>query len=250
MKHKCVELKTSSGVSLYHTGPALDHGPLPSIFYFALSGSDSLCKDPYNQPIQFLANEWIRFFSLTLPAHENDLEPTKAIGTWAHDMAQGIDVLGPFFDRAIHAIEYAIGQKFVDPAKMGIAGLSRGGLIASHLAAREKRFRAILQYAPITDLSLAREFHEMKHHPLLDALSLNPIAKDLADRPIRLYIGNKDTRVSTKSCFDFAMQLVAASSHRSPPIDFISYPSIGLMGHGTPPEIFAQGAQWLAAQIK
>src|SRR3990167_9308959 len=100
----CSALSVSSDVTLYHVGPSLDHGPLPSLFYFALSGPDSLCKDPYNQIIQFLSGRFMRFFSLTLPAHEVELPPTEAIGTWAEEFSQGIDRLSPFFDQISQAI--------------------------------------------------------------------------------------------------------------------------------------------------
>ncbi len=251
MSHKiqCTELNVRQGISLYHVGPALDHGPLPTIFYFALSGPDSLTKDPYNQPIQFLAGRWIRFFSLTLPAHENNLDPTKALGVWAEEMEKGIDPFEPFFDQALAAVEFGIRQKLIDPTKLGLAGLSRGGLIASHLAARESRFKAVLQFAPVTTLSKAREFADLKDHPLVRSLDVAPLAEQLADKPIRFYIGNKDTRVGTRSCFEFAMKLVEQSKHRSPPVELILSPSIGLQGHGTPPEIFKQGAEWLASWI-
>jgi esterase FrsA len=232
--------------NLFHVGPALDHGPLPSIFYFALSGPDSLCLDPFNQPVQCLEGKWIRIFSMTLPAHEEGLSPHEALATWASDIAKGLDPLNNFFEEALRAIAYTIENKFADPHKLGIAGLSRGGFIASHLAAREKRFKAILQFAPLTRLPKGKDFEAVWNHPILQSLDILPLAKQLADRHIRFYIGNKDARVSTKACLDFVLALVEHSSLRSPQIELIMTPSIGQMGHGTSPEIFCQGAEWLA----
>ena len=232
--------------NLFHLGPPLDHGPLPTIFYFALSGPDSLSLDPFNQPVQFLQDKWIRFFSMTLPAHEEGLSPHNALTVWAEEIAKGRDPLTPFFDEALQAVDYAVKQKLADPHKLGIAGLSRGGFVASHLAAREERFKAILQFAPLTRLSKAKDFEAIKDHPLVHALDVFPLAKQLSNRHIRFYIGNKDTRTHTKSCFDFAMQLVEHSTLRSPQIELILTPSIGQMGHGTSPEAFRQGAEWLA----
>lgn len=244
---QCTELDSGFSVPLYHVGPPLDRGPLPSIFYFSLSGHDSLTKDPFNQPVQFLSDRWIRFFSLTLPAHENGLDPHKAIQVWAEDISKGIDCLNTFFDQALSAIEFSVRQKLADPQKLALAGLSRGGFIASHIAARDERFRYILQFAPLTDLSKTKEFASLTEHPIVQSLALNKLAPQIADRHIRLYIGNKDTRVGTGACFDFASQLTAASTLRSPHIEFIMSSSIGLMGHGTSPEIFRQGALWLAS---
>src|SRR5262245_61042258 len=100
MKILCNALTVAPDVALYHTGPALDHGPLPSIFYFALSGPDSLCTDPYNQPVVFLRGKMIRFFSMTLPGHENGLSPNDALQVWADDFAKGINCLEEFFEKA------------------------------------------------------------------------------------------------------------------------------------------------------
>jgi esterase FrsA len=232
--------------NLFHVGPSLDLGPLPSIFYFALSGPDSLCLDPFNQPVQFLEGKWIRIFSMTLPAHEEGLSPHNALSLWAEEIDKGRDPLGLFFEQALKAVEYTVRHQFADPRKLGIAGLSRGGLIASHLAARDERFKAILQFAPLTRISKGKDFDRVKDHPIVESLDVLPLAKQLADRHIRFYIGNKDTRTHTKSCFEFAMELVEHSTLRTPQIEFIMTPSIGQMGHGTSPETFRQGAEWLA----
>ncbi len=232
--------------NLFHVGPPLDHGPLPSIFYFAISGPDSLCLDPFNQPVCFLNGKWIRIFSMTLPAHEEGLSPHDALSIWAKEIAKGRDPLEHFFKQALEAVEYTVRQKLADPHKLGIAGLSRGGLIASHLAARETRFKAILQFAPLTRISKGKDFEAVKDHPIAESLDAVHLAKELANRHIRFYIGNKDSRTHTKSCFEFAMQLVEYSTIRSPQIELIMTPSIGQMGHGTSPEAFRQGAEWLA----
>jgi len=241
----CAALQAGPHNTVYHTGPALDHGPLPAVFYFTLSGPDSLTVDPYNQLVQFLSDRWIRFFSLTLPAHEEGLSPLDALTVWADDLAKGIDVFNPFFDKVQEAVSFAVQQKLVDPTKLAIAGLSRGAWIASHVAAREPLFRHILQFAPLVRLEKAKEFHAMQNHPAVRALDLWPLAPQLADRNIRFYIGNKDTRVHTPECFDFAMHLVNASPLRSPSIELIMNRSIGQYGHGTAPETFQQGAAWL-----
>ena len=183
---------------------------------------------------------------MTLPAHEEGLSPQNALSVWAEKIAIGEDPLGDFFKAALKAVDYTIEQKLADPEKLGIAGLSRGGFVASHLAAKEERFKAILQFAPLTRLSKGKDFEAIKEHPLIHSLDVFHITKQLANRKIRFYIGNKDTRTHTKSCFEFAMQLVEHSSLRSPQIEFIMTPSIGQMGHGTSPEAFRQGAEWLA----
>lgn len=236
-KISCIELSPNPGISLFHTGPALDHGPLPSFFYFSLSGPDSLCLDPYNQPVQFLQGKMVRVFSMTLPAHEGNLDPKKALEIWEEDYQKGLDPLGEFLDQAQKAVEFAIQEQFVDPAKMAVGGLSRGALIAFHLAARERRFGYVLGHAPLTHFQPAPQ------------LAAEHVAEAICNRKVRLYISNVDAKVGTKKCIHFAMKLVEEAekkSIRSPQIELFLYPPIGYMGHGTAPHIFSDGANWIS----
>ncbi len=244
-----LSIQIKDGLTLHHIGPPLEDGPLPSIFYFALSAKDSLTKDPFNQPVQFLAEKPIRFFSLDIPAHENDRSPHEALSSWAQDIEKGIDVLEPFFKQVLEALEYGISNNLIDPNRIGLAGLSRGGFLASHLAAREPRFKAIVEFAPLTNLANSKDLHTVAHHPIVERLSLTPLTEKLADRKIRFYIGNKDTRVDTKSCVNLALLLIEKCTLRTPHIELVIMPSIGQMGHGTSPETFRQGSEWLATAI-
>lgn len=247
MKLQCNGLTVAPDITLYHTGPALDHGPLPSFFYFALSGPDSLCTDPYNQPVIFLKNHMVRVFSMTLPGHEMGLSPNEAIQLWYEDFSKGINCLGRFFEAAQTAIEFAIKEKFVNPQKMAIGGLSRGGFIAAHLAAMDIRFRHLLCFAPLTYLNKLKEFAPLKDDPLIQSYNLIHLADKLLDRRIRISIGNHDTRVGTRQCFDFAMAI--SEKKKNAPLEMHIYPSVGQMGHGTPPDIFKAGADWIAQAL-
>lgn len=250
MKNRCNALTVAPDVVLYHTGPALDHGPLPSLFYFALSGPDSLCVDPFNQPVQFLQGEMIRIFSMTLPGHENDLPAKDAMAVWADDMQKGNDRIREFLDQITLGIDFAVKNQFADPSKLAAAGLSRGAMIAAHAAARDVRFRYLVGFAPLTKLRSIREFHTIQQNLIANSLDLIHLADELGDRHIKLYIGNEDTRVGTKECFEFAMAIVAKKKIRSAQVELQIYPSIGQMGHGTPPEIFKQGMSWLISSLR
>ena len=240
-------------IALYHLGPPLDLGPLPSFFYFSLSGTDSLCVDPFNQPVQFLQGKMIRVFSMTLPGHENDLPATEAIKVWADDFSHKKDPIEQFLGAFATALAFAIDKKFVDPNKMAIGGLSRGGFIALHAAARDARLKFVLAFAPITKLHQAREFAALHDDPRVQALDAGHLGHALMHHQLRFYIGNHDSVVNTRSCFDCAMSIVdSAVNHqvRSPKVEFFLYPSIGHRGHGTPPEVFRQGADWIASCLK
>jgi esterase FrsA len=247
-KVHCSSLSLAPDLELYHAGPPLDLGPLPAVFYFALSGPDSLCLDPYNQFVRFLLDKQVRIFSMTLPAHENGLSPLKALEVWAEEMGKGLDPLGDFLDRAERAVDYAFHESLIEEGRLSAAGLSRGGLVASFFAAREKRIKKLLGFAPVTRLGLAREFSEIKQNTNVQFYDTANLAQDLSDRKIRFYMGNRDMRVSTRACFECVEALVeAAHKERNAQVELILTPSIGHMGHGTSMEIFKQGAEWISS---
>ena len=97
------ELVLDGGKKVSYVGPDILDGPLPSLFYFALSEEESLLVDPYNQPVQFLLEKPVRTFSLTIPGHGPDLDPRKAIGIWAEEFKKGNDhALWPQNHRSCH----------------------------------------------------------------------------------------------------------------------------------------------------
>ncbi len=245
VKNRCNALHIRPDITLYHVGPALDHGPLPSLFYFAISGPDSLCLDPFNQPVQFLQGQMARIFSMTLPGHENDLPATGAMKIWADDLKNGKDMISPFIDAILLALDFAVKEKFADPLHLTAGGLSRGAMIAAHLAARDSRFKKLVCFAPLTKLSKIKEFAHQTDLASANRLDLIHLAPNLSDRHVRIFIGNEDTRVGTRECFEFAMALVAHKKQRTAQVGLEIYPSIGQMGHGTPPEIFKKGVEWI-----
>jgi hypothetical protein len=252
VKSKIASIHVAPNVTLYHIGPPLDYGPLPSFFYFALSGPDSLTLDPFNQPVQFLLGKMVRIFSMTLPGHENDLPADGAMQLWAEDFSRGKDPLAPFLDSILTALNFAIKERFIDAEKLGVAGLSRGGLIAAHVAAQDERFRSLLTFAPLTHLSLLKDFSRLQKNPLVLSYNVETLSEPLSTRHSRFYIGNRDVRVGTRSCFDCVMSIVEAAHAkriRTPQVECIITPSIGKDGHGTSPEIFRQGALWMAESI-
>src|ERR1700722_17508177 len=115
-----------------YTGPDLSAGPLPALFYFALSAQDSLGLDPFNQPVKYLSSLPMRIFSMTLPGHENQLPPTEALDVWAQEMGRGHDVVSDFVQKVKMAVEMLTGQNVLMPDRIAVAGLSRGAFIAVH----------------------------------------------------------------------------------------------------------------------
>jgi hypothetical protein len=228
-------------------GPPLDHGPLPAVFYFALSAHDSLHLDPYNQPAKAIASPQLRVFSITLPGHDK-LPPTEAVRFWADEIRQGRDVVRTFAREVEATINQLIQRKAVIPDQIGFMGLSRGVFIAAHAAALMPQVRHLLGFAPITRLGNSPDFEGMD----VESWNLSHLKDQLYNRTIRCYIGNHDTRVGTWACFEFISDLAeAAYQHKisSSPIEFIIGPSIGHKGHGTAPEVFKEGAVWLRHKL-
>jgi hypothetical protein len=243
-------LALTPAISLSFLGPDLTAGPLPAIFYFALSADESLSLDPINQPATFLTRHPVRIFSLSLPAHGNGDMATEAFSVWASQFASGVDPLTPFIEKGVTAIEMLFQRNLI--SHLGIMGLSRGGLIGAHIAARIPQAGMLLAFAPVTDLAFSKEFRPLAHLPLIQHLKMDRLAESLAEKRIRFYIGNRDERVGTGLCFH-TIQLLTETAYakkiRSPQVELIVSPSIGHLGHGTPREVFEDGAAWMARHV-
>lgn len=240
------QTRLPSGDEVLYVGPHLDEGPSKALFYFALSGEDSLVRDPFNQPVQFLEGSPIRIFSMTLPAHEDKLPPENAMNVWAERMKEGKQVLPPFIEKAAECVR-VLEETFLG-GTCGVAGLSRGAFIASHVAAHCPQVTHILGFAPLTRLTHNKEFIGEE----AESLALIRLCPKLFDRKIRFYIGNHDTRVGTHNAFEL-IEALAQEAHqkriRSSPIELIIGPSIGYQGHGTSPEVFKAGAEWIKQEL-
>jgi hypothetical protein len=238
-------------------GPPLHEGPLPAFFYFGLSAKESLCTDPYNQPVAFLAHKRLRIFSITLPFHNLPIDPQSALTEWANAFERNEDFLTPFLDNACRLIEKIDSAGYFLPNQVGVAGLSRGAFIATHLAARCPLIQHLLGYAPLSQLSKARGFASLHADPeslhALAKFDLTHLIPSLIGKNLRFYIGNHDTLVGTATCFSFIEQLSEASYNeriRSPQVELTIFPSIGYLGHGTPQHIFEDGAAWMSRKIQ
>lgn len=245
-------IQLSPEVEVAHIGPPLDKGPLPAVFYFALSANESLELDPYNQPALYLKNAGLRVFSIDLPAHGPNLNALDAIGIWAAAFQKGEDLVSPFIDKAVFAIQALIDRGLILRERIGLMGLSRGGLIAAHVATKFPEIKALCGFAPMTEITYAKELQETKKNELASALNLIHLVDPLCETDIRFYIGNRDQRVGTDKCFSLVEKLTEASfekGNRSPSIEMIISPSIGHMGHGTSKQAFEAGADWVGRKL-
>lgn len=240
-------LQAASNLPIHWIGPDISKGPLPAFFYFALSGHDSLHLDPYNQPVVFLKDSPIRCFSFTIPFHGPGYDNQKAMDLWGQEFLKAPQFLDIFFDQCLRNIDYLIEQNILDIKKIAVGGLSRGGFIATHLAARDPRIKYVVGFAPMTKLRVLEELQDADHK--WDLIDQTP---QLTHAKIRYYIGNRDLRVGTKDCFDFIEKMTEEmfnNGQRSPPAELIINPSVGYKGHGTLSPVFKEGALWIENQL-
>jgi len=246
-------IKIAPDLEWYYLGPDIEKGPLPVLFYFALSAEESLQLHPYNQLALFLTHYPMRIFSITLPCHGAGVDPTKALPAWAEKIRKGESFLSDFFTKTIRAIHYLIQRNIIVPKKTALAGLSRGAFIATHLAARMPDIHYLLGFAPLTQLTFSKDFEDLQENPLATSLNLIHQIPSLLHTKIRYYIGNHDTLVGTEIAFQF-VQTLANSAYeqriRSPQVELLIGPSIGHKGHGTSTASFQEGAHWIAKQLE
>lgn len=229
-------------------GPPLEEGPLPALFYFALSGRESLHLDPLNQPALFLAKLRMRVFSLDLPGHPPGTEANHGIEAWIKMAQQNENFVAPFVEEVSRTVQQLLEKELLIPGKIAAGGLSRGAFMATHLCAHIPHFKCLLGFAPLTKLSALPGLAE---NPLAEQLNLRHQIPALSEYTVRFYIGNQDRRVGTAHCFHFIEELVdtITLTRRPAPVELLIGPSLGHQGHGTAKETFHQGASWLAEQL-
>lgn len=241
---------TRSGFEVQYIGPQLKTQPLPAVIYFALSASDSLLLDPFNQPVEYLKDETIRIFSVTIPGHENQLPKEKALEFWAKKVENNKSPLFHFFEEVKKALE-ELRPYFLEE-KIALCGLSRGGFIALHLASQIPWIKTILAFAPLIRLDQVKEFSHLKTHPIVKDLNIDFLIDHLIDKNIRIYIGNRDLRVGTEHSFHLITTLANAAYEKrvkNSSFEMTIGSSIGYLGHGTSLETFQKGCQWLKTQL-
>lgn len=231
-------------------GPDLFWGAMPTVFYFSIDAHSSLCVDPFNQPIIPMHNHSMRVFSCDLPEHGPSLDPHTALERWADRYVQGDHVLEIFIAKVSRFLDYLHQEGIIDH-RVACMGLSRGAFVAAHLAAINPKVKHLIGFAPLTDLTKTKEFKDLPASVHLPAC-IASLKEALLDTSIKCFIGNQDTRVSTHRCFETMLQLcdnALEKGIKSPAIEMTLYPSIGHMGHGTPPHIFEEGSLYTVKKL-
>ncbi|HVC95332.1 MAG TPA: prolyl oligopeptidase family serine peptidase, partial [Pirellulales bacterium] len=120
-----------------------------------------------------------------------------------------------------------------DPEHVAAYGTSRGGFLAVHFAAADRRVRAVAGVSPVTNLLALSEFSGTNAREKAEQLSLANQASRLAGCAVWVSIGNHDERVSTDDAIDFTRAVVreaAAKSHDPKvviPVELVVAPAAG-----------------------
>lgn len=231
-------------IDLYYAGPELRQDFLPCVFYFALSAEESLSTPPFCSPVNFLLqNRSIRVFSVDLPFHGSGHSSIDAMPKWIDHVDQVEEFLSNL------SLSLKMLFSYLLPSKVAVMGLSRGALIAGKIAAQHSLISHMVLFAPLLSLQNLKEGFDL---PLSKNISLESEVSALASKKTQIYIGNRDTRVSTDACYQWTRALIEeayAKKIRSLQIELFLQPSIGYLGHGTSEKSFQNGANWLSHEL-
>lgn len=236
-------------IPLFYLGTS-EKKRLPALFYLALEGEESLSTHPYNLPATYFGPN-VRVFSASLPFHEKGQDKNKAISFWAKSLEEDRYDLRDFLEKLKLTIDHLITEGWIDPHYLAVAGLSRGGFLATHLSALHPAIKTLVAFAPVTDLLVLEDFSHFKENARLTSkaehLSLFTLTEKLTHlRQIRFYISNRDEKVSTDSCYHW-IRAMAEHVHEKRAkhchVELVLTSPIGFKGHGTSDLIFKEGAE-------
>jgi hypothetical protein len=232
-------------------GPGPEAGPVPTVWGFALSARMTLDGGPLSLPAERLARSGVRVLSLDLPEHRDGMDPQIALRSWAHLLAQGLHPFREWLD----VLQSSIGvlQQQGQLEQMSFYGISRGALLASWAAAHltlppSVHLEKICAWAPLVRLSSGLDFEDVAHLPAVQEYDSCRWAESLSTVALKVWIGNLDRRVGVRPAFDWVKSVAEAQQRAGYALcrsELIIRPSIGHLGHGTPPEAFQEGVTWL-----
>ena len=249
-----------SKIELMHTLDGIEFGiwgntnheqPAPTLIVLATTIKNTLNSAYYRHCGNQLVKRGYICISINLPCHGDqrvDGEP-EGLSGWSHRAARDSDFVAEFNNRLSKVLDHLIKQGVSDPRKIAACGTSRGGFLALHAAIHDPRVKCVAGFAPVTDLSVLREFKSTSERRLVKQLNLIKRAKDLAGRKVWIVIGDQDKRVGT----DHAVQLAREISRESRKLKLPSRVTLHVLpeprGHTIPDEADRMAADWIFQEI-
>jgi dienelactone hydrolase len=247
---KLVRQSTPEGVE-FGIWNGISDRPAPILFVLASTIESTLGEAYYRQCGNELAEHGWVCVSIDLPCHGTQAingEPEGLPG-WSHLAGKKRDFVAQSNARLTQVLDHLIKSGIADPKYIAACGTSRGGFLAIHFAAHDKRVQCAAGFAPVTDLAALREFRAIEDSPFVRALSLETQAEQLAGRPIWIVIGDQDERVGTDLAINFARKLTAASREMKLDSRVELHVLPEPRGHTTPRGSPQRAASWILSQF-
>ena len=242
----------SEEITWAYRGPDLKEGFAKTFIYFTLSKEESLNLSPINAPVEYLIKKNVRCISFDIPFHKPGIEPNKTMKMLKEACIKDASFLELFLNQIKEKIISFIDQGICHKDKIALGGISRGAFIALQLSKRLALPLPLVGFSPLTHLEALEEFQQLKQIPHLIPFSKKSTIEKLLGKPLCFYIGNNDRRVFTDEVYQFQKELVELSlkhNIRAPEVETHIFPSVGHKGHGTPENIFIQGASWIDSKL-
>jgi alpha-beta hydrolase superfamily lysophospholipase len=236
---------------LYYRGPGPDEGPVPTVWAFALSARATLEAGAISMPADLLVERGFRVLSCDLPGHHDGIDPQQALLSWATAFTTSGSPLQSWLGLLQESLQVLDQQNCL--RQLSFYGISRGALMASWAAAELQmparvNLHKLCAWSPLVRLSHAQDFKDLAHLPGVQEMDACRWASKMSELALKVWIGNLDRKVGVAPAFEW-VQAVAhaqeAAGRRVCPSELIVRPSVGHLGHGTPPESFEEGVKWL-----
>jgi dienelactone hydrolase len=232
--------------------PVQNKRPAPTLVFLVTSIDDTFNATFGGVPQRMHDAGWL-LVTLDLPGHGLERRPDKTVKPqsapdrdpellgWRLRMGAGEDILTPFLRKLTAVITELVRSSDADPKRIFSGGISRGGFIALHYAAADRRVAGVVCLIPVTELSALAEFKGLPH---THAQDVSRVAPALAGRPILITIGTNDDRVGTDATLRFAESVVSAARRKGVP-NRLELQVRETPGHSYPSDAEAQAAAWL-----
>lgn len=248
---KATVLQTKDGTRFALLGEK-KAAPAPTVFIFAGEMQATLNGDAYNKVGRLLLKDGFLSVCLDIPCHGADVRAGEQAGSlagWKTRLEKGDDLLGGFNKRVSAVLDHLIKEGYTDEKRVAACGTSRGGFVAMHFAVAEPRIKAVVAFAPVTDLLAVREFNGLEKHEATKGLALINHADKLAGRGLWLCIGNHDDRVGTDQAIAVTRKVVATAIAQKKPA-LVELHVTATVGHRIHDTAHDEAAVWLRAMLK
>lgn len=242
---------TANGVTF---GMSAEDPTTPMATVFILNGNS--IKDALDDRFaghcgRKLAESGYLCVSIDLPCHGDQQRPDepKELSGWCHRTMQSEDFVADSNRRLTSVLDYLIESKRTDPKRVAVCGTSRGGFLALHFAAHDRRVCCAVAFAPVTDLMTLREFQGQPANLMAKSLALATNVEHLIGRPVWIVIGDQDERVGTDRAIGFARQITKESLKSKVPSRVELHVVPEPRGHTLPDDVSDNAANWIQRQL-